>query len=126
VKLHLKLLPVALLLAACSSTTRYSDGTDQWKETSWDWYGTIVFFLIVVVAPIVITHLFWRMPRGYSRSYMPTSDKFRMDRYIMTITGPTGDELPGSMGRSKGQFITALQFEASRTARIHRRMGKNL
>ncbi len=111
---------LALLLGGC---TTYTDdhGTLQ---IVMNWTGTFTMLFVFVIFPAVVTFLMHRMPAGYSRTLEPCTSG-GIYKYTMRITGPEG-KLPGSMSAIDGDFTTFMAFNAARTARVHKKMGRYL
>jgi len=116
-----RLILAAFVLSGCATEVAVNGET----ISVWSWSDTFWLMFWVLGVPFVIAYWFWRMPRGYRRSFMPSTSTLSFEKFVMTIEGPQGP-IPKSMGEIKGQFITAMQFQAARMARIHKRLGRTL
>ncbi len=109
---------LALLLGGCAT---YTDDSGTLMVVNWT--GTFIL-LVFVIAPAIVAYLLHRMPAGYSRSLEPCMSN-GIFKYTMRIAGPEG-ELPGAMSAIDGDFTTFMAFNAARTARVHKKMGRYL
>ncbi len=115
-----RLMLLALLLGGCAT---YTDDSGTLQMVT-NWSGTFVMLFVFVVAPAMVAYLMHRMPAGYSRSLEPCMSN-GIYKYTIRIAGPEG-QLPGAMGELDGDYTTFMAFNAARTARVHKKMGRYL